>query len=129
MFRRSQAVVEFALILPALLLLLVGGLVFLDVYSRIERIHFSTAVAARAAATVPGGTGLRDAATSAARASLAGSFPQDSIRVSVSTDSCSLEDRIDVEVEVRWTSPNIPFYGTIDIPLKSRRSSVCEHPG
>jgi hypothetical protein len=100
------------------------------VHSRIERIHFAAAVAARAAANAPGGAHLTAVATDAARTALAVTFSTGDLSISVSPDSCSLGDTIDVTLRVLWPLPPIPFItSSLNIALEAHKTSICEFPG
>ena len=123
--RRAQSLLEFMLVLPVILAVIVGSIAFLDAYSRFERIDVATSMAARAAAT---STGDRTAvAQQTARSVLAGTFSPEDVRVSVEgEDPCAYGDPLTVITEVRWNLWSIPFYGDLHVDFKAVRKSVCE---
>jgi hypothetical protein len=122
---RGQSLLEFSIVLPILLFVLVAGWIMCDAHYRVNRVQFAASVASRAAATSPQDPAA--AAVSAAREVLHLTFPQEAVDVEYDGNTpCQYGDEQKVVVTVIWQSVYVPFQGPLRLELKAQRKGICE---
>ena len=115
---RGAAMVEFAILLPILLLLIMGMIEF----SRAYNAQITLTQASREGARVLAITG--DAGKAEAAAESVAEISLDITKLNLSTTACNLEDRTSLTASYPLTY-GIPFYGTATIDLSATGVMRC----
>jgi Flp pilus assembly protein TadG len=127
---RGVVAVEFALILPVLLLIVVGTIEFGRVYSQIQVYNGAAREGARCAAVMSSGfSGCDDLSDVQARINDASDPYADPPAATITpTTGCTI-DTIGQDVSVSWDQPlhlSIPFWGNIDFTSRIEATFRCE---
>ena len=127
---RGAVAVEFALILPVLLLIVVGTIEFGRVYSQVQVYNGAAREGARCAAVMDSGFGgcdsIGDVQTRIDNAS--DPYPDPPDATVTPAAGCS-QDTIGDDVSVSWEQPltlSIPFWGDVDFTSTIEATFRCE---
>jgi Flp pilus assembly protein TadG len=131
---RGAVAVEFALIMPLLLLILFGTIEFGRVWSQYQVFNGAAREGARCAAVQAGDFATCDIQGSieAAAGPYAGALPSGrtvTVGGAAAPDGCTSDDQIGLPVQVAWDQPlniTIPFWGDVTISPTIEATFRCE---